>query len=106
MGGAVMGIGFGRGENRAAEAFQQATTSSLLEEMVIEGARGILVNITCGPDLRLLELSNAMEEYVVSRADKDANIVFGMVLNNNMQDELKVNNPCKQDSRQRRNSRT
>ena len=90
MGGAVMGIGFGKGENRAVEAFQQATTSSLLEEMVIEGARGILVNITCGPDLRLLELSAAMEEYVVSRADKDANIVFGMVLNNNMQDELKV----------------
>ncbi|MBE7560339.1 cell division protein FtsZ [bacterium] len=89
-GGAVMGVGFGKGEGRAMTAFQQASSSPLMEEVVIEGAKGILINITGGPDLTLLEVSNAIEENITKKADPDANIIFGMVINEDMKSEMKV----------------
>src|SRR5207245_4304324 len=74
-GSALMGIGAASGENRAAEAAKNAISSPLLEESV-EGATGILLNITGGRDLGLFEVNEA-DEIVTSAADKNSNIIFG-----------------------------
>ncbi len=89
-GGAVMGVGFGRGENKAAQAFAQASSSPLMEEVVIEGARGVLLNITGGPDMTLFEINKAIEEYVNTKADPEANIIFGAVIDDSLDDQMKV----------------
>jgi cell division protein FtsZ len=89
-GGAVMGVGFGKGDGRAMSAFQQAGSSPLMEEVVIEGAKGILINITGGPDITLMEVSDAIEENITKKADADANVIFGMVIKEDMKDEIKV----------------
>ena len=89
-GGAVMGVGFGKGEDRAMQAFQQASSSPLMEEVVIEGAKGILINITGGPNMTLHEISRAIEEQITARADRDANVIFGVVVDPSMEDDLKV----------------
>ena len=87
-GPAWMSIGWGIGENRAREAAQQAITNPLLD-VSIEGARGVLFNITGGSDLRLSELHQAAE--VIQRVvDPDANIIFGMVTDLKMENELKI----------------
>ena len=83
---AHMGIGRASGENRAEEAAKQAIHSPLLETS-IEGARGVLLNITGGPDLGLFEV-NAAAELVQKSADADANIIFGAVIDEKLGDEI------------------
>ncbi len=89
MGMALMGAGRARGENRAAEATQQAISSPLLEEATIQGAKGVLINITGGPDLTLYEVNEA-STIIREAADDDANIIFGAVIDENLKDEMKI----------------
>jgi cell division protein FtsZ len=89
MGMALMGAGRATGENRAIEATQQAISSPLLEEATIQGARGVLINITGGPDLTLFEV-NAASSIIREAADEDANIIFGAVIDENMHDEMRI----------------
>lgn len=89
MGMALMGAGHAKGENRAIEATQQAISSPLLEEATIQGAKGVLINITGGPDLTLFEV-NAASTIIRESADEDANIIFGAVIDENMHDEMKI----------------
>ena len=87
-GPAWMAIGTAQGENRAIEAAQQALASPLLD-VSVEGARGVLFNVTGGSDLKLSEVHDAAE--VISRAvDPDANIIFGMVTDLKMENEVKI----------------
>jgi len=87
-GPAWMAIGRGTGENKAVEAARAAVTSPLLD-VSIDGAQGILFNITGGPDLSLLEVQ-AAADVIRSAADPDANIFFGMVTDLKMEDEVKI----------------
>jgi cell division protein FtsZ len=89
MGMALMGAGHARGENRAIDATQQAVSSPLLEEASIQGARGVLINITGGNDLTLYEV-NAASTIIREAADEDANIIFGAVIDEDMHDEMKI----------------
>jgi cell division protein FtsZ len=89
MGRAVMGMGIARGPNRAVEAAQKAISSPLLEQGSIEGAKGVLLNITGGPDLSLHEVSEA-SSIIQQGADKDANIIFGAVINDSLKDEVMI----------------
>ena len=89
MGMALMGAGRATGENRAIEATQQAISSPLLEEATIQGAKGVLINITGGTDLTLFEV-NAASSIIRESADDDANIIFGAVIDENMTDEMKI----------------
>ncbi|HEY9062432.1 MAG TPA: cell division protein FtsZ [Pseudobacteroides sp.] len=85
---AHMGIGRAAGENRAEEAARQAIHSPLLETS-IDGARGVLLNITGGADLGLFEVNTAAE-LVQQSADPDANIIFGAVIDENLKDEILI----------------
>ena len=85
---AHMGIGRGTGENKAEEAAKQAIASPLLETS-IEGARGVLLNITGGSDLGLQEV-NLAAELIQTSADPDATIIFGAVIDDNLKDELVI----------------
>jgi cell division protein FtsZ len=87
-GSALMGIGAASGENRAAEAAKNAISSPLLEQSV-EGASGILLNITGGADLGLYEVNEAAEIIQIAAAS-DANIIFGAVIDEDFEDELSV----------------
>src|SRR6202007_608317 len=87
-GSALMGIGVASGENRATEAARAAVSSPLLESS-IDGATGILLNITGGPDIGLFE-GNGAAEVVRSAADPNANIIFGAVIDETMGDEVRV----------------
>src|SRR5947207_11145872 len=87
-GSALMGIGAASGENRAAEAAKNAISSPLLEQSV-EGATGILLNITGGGDLGLFEVNEAAE-IIQSAAASDSNIIFGAVIDEDQEDELRV----------------
>jgi cell division protein FtsZ len=87
-GSALMGIGTAAGENRAAEAAKVAISSPLLEESV-EGATGILLNITGGNDLGLFEVNEAAE-IVQSASDSNSNIIFGAVIDDSLGDEVRV----------------
>ncbi len=89
MGMALMGAGRATGENRAIEATQQAISSPLLEEATIQGAKGVLINITGGSDLTLFEV-NAASSIIRESADDDANIIFGAVIDENLSDEMKI----------------
>ena len=89
MGMALMGTGCASGENRAVEAAKRAISSRLLEETSIQGARGVLINITGGHDLGLHEVSEA-SSIIHDAADTDANIIFGAVLDERMKDEVKI----------------
>jgi cell division protein FtsZ len=89
MGLALMGAGRASGEHRAMEATQQAISSPLLEEATIEGAKGVLINITGGPDLTLYEVNEA-SSIIREAADEDANIIFGAVIDEAMRDEMKI----------------
>ncbi len=86
-GSALMGIGFGTGENRAAEAAKAAIESPLLERS-IKGAKGLLLNITGGTDLSMFEINEAAE-LITDRVDADANIIFGAVINDSYTGEVK-----------------
>lgn len=87
-GSALMGIGVGSGENRAAEAARRAISSPLLETS-IDGARGVLMNITGGTNLSLYEVNEAAD-IVSSAADPDVNMIFGAVINEDLKNELVV----------------
>jgi cell division protein FtsZ len=89
MGRALMGSGQGKGDKRALDAAQMAINSPLLEDVSINGATGILVNITGGPDLMLAEVTEACT-LIQEAADPDANIIFGSVIDPNMTDEVRL----------------
>ncbi|MEW6335474.1 MAG: cell division protein FtsZ, partial [Thermodesulfobacteriota bacterium] len=89
MGLAMMGTGIASGENRAAEAAQKAISSPLLEDNTIQGARGVLLNITGGPDMTLYEIHEA-SSLIQSEAHEDANIIFGTVVDETMGDEIRI----------------
>jgi cell division protein FtsZ len=87
-GSALMGIGSAAGENRATEAARIAVSSPLLESS-IEGATGILLNVTGGSDIGLFEVNEAAQ-VVTSAADQNANVIFGAVIDEGMRDEVRV----------------
>ena len=89
MGRALMGTGMGTGDKRAIEAAQQAISSPLLEDVSINGATGILLNITGGPDLTLAEMNEACS-LIAEAADPDANIIFGSVIDANAGDQVRI----------------
>ncbi len=88
-GRAVMGMGISRGPNRAIEAAQKAICSPLLEEGSVEGARGVLLNITGGPSMSLHEIEEAAS-IIQQAADAEANIIVGQVINPDMGEDLVV----------------
>ncbi|WP_203246150.1 cell division protein FtsZ [Sporosarcina beigongshangi] len=87
-GSALMGIGMSTGENRAAEAAKKAISSPLLETS-IDGAKGVLMNITGGSNLSLFEVQEAAD-IVASASDEDVNMIFGSVINDDLKDEIIV----------------
>jgi len=89
MGYAVMGTATANGSRRATEAAQKAIASPLLEAGAIDGARGILINITGSASLKLAEVQEACS-IIQSAADEDANIIFGAVLDEKMKDAVKI----------------
>jgi len=89
MGLALMGTGSASGENRAVEAAQKAISSPLLEDNTIQGAHGVLLNITGGPDMTLHEINEA-SSLIQKEAHEDANIIFGTVIDKNMGDEIRI----------------
>jgi cell division protein FtsZ len=89
MGRALMGTGRGAGDKRAVEAAQQAISSPLLEDVTLNGATGILLNITGGPDLTLAEMNEACS-LIAEAADPDANIIFGSVIDPHAGDEVRI----------------
>lgn len=89
MGMALMGTGVSSGDNRAVEAAQRAISSPLLEDNTVQGAHGILLNITGGPDMTLYEINEA-SSLIQSEAHEDANIIFGTVVDENMGDEIRI----------------
>lgn len=89
MGLAMMGTGEASGDNRAIEAAEKAITSPLLEDISIHGARGVLMNITASPDVTLQEVNEAAE-LIHGEAYEDANIIWGMVIDPNLEDKVRV----------------
>ncbi|MEW6755054.1 MAG: cell division protein FtsZ [Candidatus Latescibacterota bacterium] len=88
-GDAIMGVGSHRGENRAIEAAKKAIKSPLLEEVSIEGAKKVLINIAAGSNLTLFEVNEAMS-LIYDAVGPEANIIFGTVLDDNLVDEIRV----------------
>src|SRR5437588_64167 len=89
MGVALMGTGTASGVGRALEAARQAVESPLLEDVQIDGATGILINITGGPNMTLVEVNQACS-LIQEAAHEDANIIFGSVISDEMGDKLKI----------------
>ena len=89
MGDAVMGTGVASGENRAVEAAQKAISSPLLEDTSIDGAKGVIINITGGDDLSLTEVNEA-SSIIHQEADEDAVIIFGAVMEPKMEGKVKI----------------
>lgn len=89
MGMALMGTGIAKGEHRALEAAQRAISSPLLEETSIQGAKGVLINISGGHDLTLHEVAEAAR-IISDSVDPDANIISGMVIDPNLEEAMKV----------------
>ncbi|MCK5249657.1 MAG: cell division protein FtsZ [Spirochaetaceae bacterium] len=89
QGDALMGIGEGRGDNRAVDAATMAIENPLLDEVNIEGARGLLVNVTGGPDFSLFEYHEIMD-IVSSRVDSNATVIAGQDTDDNLGDEVRV----------------
>ena len=89
MGYAVMGTALAKGERRASDAAQAAISSPLLESGAIDGARGILINVTGSSSLKLAEVNEA-STIIQSAAHEDANIIFGAVLDEKLKDDLKI----------------
>jgi len=88
-GDAIMGVGTHRGENRALEAAKKAIKSPLLEDVSIEGAKGVLINISSGSNLTLFEVNEATS-VVHEAAGQEANIIFGTVIDDGLIDEIRV----------------
>jgi cell division protein FtsZ len=89
MGMAIMGTATAKGEGRSEEAARHAIASPLLEDISIRGARGVLINITGSPNLTLHEVNEAAT-LIQEEADEDANIIFGAVIDENLEDELRI----------------
>jgi len=89
MGMAFMGMGVASGENKATEAAQKAISSPLLEDISINGAQGLLINITGGNDLALHEVNDA-SSMIQEEAHEDANIIFGAVIDPKMEGEIRI----------------
>jgi cell division protein FtsZ len=89
MGMALMGAATASGENRAVEAAQKAISSPLLEDVSIQGARGVLINITGGLDLGLHEVNEAAT-LIQEEADDEANIIFGAVIDEALSDQIRI----------------
>jgi cell division protein FtsZ len=89
MGMALMGTGIAKGDHRALESAQRAISSPLLEETSIEGAKGVLINISGGRDLTLFEVNEAAR-IIADAVDPDANIITGMVIDERLEEEMKV----------------
>ncbi|CAM3143210.1 cell division protein FtsZ [Corynebacterium gottingense] len=87
-GSALMGVGSARGDNRVMTATEQAINSPLLEA-TMEGAKGVLISVAGGSDLGLMEVNNAAS-IVEGKADEDANIIFGTIIDDNLGDEVRV----------------
>lgn len=88
-GRALMGTGYGRGDDRAIQAAEIAVNSPLLDDISIQGATGILINFTGGPDIRAKEIAHAAM-FVQQAAHEEANIIFGLVTDPDMGDVVKV----------------
>ena len=86
---AIMGSGSAEGDDRAIEAAQNAISSPLLEDTSIEGAKGVLINITGGQDMSLFEIDEA-STLIQEKAHQDAHIIFGAVVDEKMKKELRV----------------
>jgi len=86
---AIMGTGIASGENRATEAAERAISHPLLEDVSIAGARGVLMNVTCGPDLTMTEMTEASDR-IHSEAGEEAEIIWGAVIDDSVGDELRV----------------
>ena len=89
MGLAIMGTGVGSGDTRAVDAARRAISSPLLEDVSVDGARGVLVNVTGGDDLTMIEVSEAAS-IIQQAADEEANIIFGAVVDPQMEGEVKI----------------
>ena len=89
MGKALMGSGVATGETRAVEAAQKAISSPLLDEATVDGAKGILINITGGDDITLMEINEA-SMMVQENAHEDAHIIFGAVIDQQMEGQMRV----------------
>ena len=89
QGDALMGIGEGRGDNRAVDAATMAIENPMLEDVNIEGARGLLVNVTGGPDFSLIEYQEVMD-IISSRVNPEANVIIGQDTDENMGEEVRV----------------
>jgi cell division protein FtsZ len=89
MGVAMMGTGIAEGENRAVEAARKAVSSPLLEDSSVNGARGVIINITGGPDLTLMEVNEA-SSIIQEAAHEDANIIFGAVVDESLAGRTKI----------------
>ncbi len=89
MGRAVMGMGISKGEKRAVQAAYQAISSPLLEDTSIQGAKGVLINISGGPDLTLYDVTEA-STIIQEAADPEANIIFGSVIHERLSGEVMV----------------
>ncbi|AJA90127.1 cell division protein FtsZ [Borreliella chilensis] len=89
QGDALMGIGYGKGENRAVDAATSAISNPLLEEVRIEGSKGLLVNVTGGDDFSLLELEEIMG-IITASVDDEATVIYGHAINSNLEDEIYV----------------
>ncbi|MFI5176915.1 MAG: cell division protein FtsZ [Vicinamibacterales bacterium] len=89
MGLAIMGTGVAKGEDRARVAATAAISSPLLEDANVQGARGVIINVTGGPDLTLAEVSEA-SDIISSAAHEDANIIFGAVVDPKMEGRVKI----------------
>lgn len=88
-GKALMGSGYAEGSNRAIEAAEAAITSPLLEDISIEGATGILLNVTASPDFGIEELNEACN-YIKERAHEDVNLIFGLVFNHDYKEAVQL----------------
>lgn len=86
---ALMGTGMARGDSRAIEAATQAISSPLLDNIKIDGATGIIINVTGGPDLTLFEVNEA-SQLITEAAHEDADILFGAVIDPNMSEEIRI----------------
>ena len=89
MGIAIMGTGVGHGETKAVDAATKAVSSPLLEDASVDGARGVIINVTGGPDLSLVEVSEATS-IIHAAAHEDANIIFGVVIDPDMAGQVKI----------------
>ena len=89
MGIAIMGTGVGEGDDRALTAANHAVSSPLLEDASVKGARGVIINVTGGPDLSLVEVSEA-SAIIQEAAHEEANIIFGAVVDPKMQGKVKI----------------